>query len=70
MRCLEDTGVSWLEARVQVSSAGEVMRVIVDELDPAEAAVGPCLAVLLAKRFVPAGCELEQRLHFAVFDPG
>lgn len=37
------------------------------ELEPANAEIEPCLQALSQRRFMAAGCELEQRLNFAVF---
>ena len=67
-RCLVASGVTWLEGRVLVSKAGTVAAVTVDELEPASADVRACLSGLTRYELVKAGCELEQRLHFAQLD--
>jgi len=67
-RCLVASGVTWLEGRVLVSRAGSVAAVTIDELEPESADVRPCLARLTRYELVKAGCELEQRLHFAQLD--
>ena len=67
-RCLVASGVTWLEGRVLVSRAGSVAAVTIDELQPRSADVLPCLAGLTRYELVKAGCELEQRLHFAQLD--
>ncbi|MBL8923501.1 MAG: hypothetical protein JNJ54_31900 [Myxococcaceae bacterium] len=64
--CLERFRVTWLEATVHVAGSGRVASVTIDELEPADAAVEPCLRPVTHAALVPLGCRLEHRLHFAV----
>jgi hypothetical protein len=64
-RCLEAQGVSWLEGRLRLGASGEVIALVIDELEPERAPVEACLRHLTRTTGVAAGCELEGRVHFA-----
>lgn len=65
--CLDHAGVTWLDGHVRLAGTGAVVEIVVDELEPADVDVRPCLLRVASYRLVRSGCELESRLHYVRF---
>lgn len=65
--CLDRVGVTWLDGHVRLAGTGTVVEIVIDELEPAQVDVRPCLLRVAGYRLVHAGCELEPRLHYVRF---